>query len=730
MLSWAAGGTFVRGDTSAQSNPHTRRWAFLIPASSQLELVVIAPASDGTDKHARTLIFTKDKQGWKFDRSVVRNQSIQGFMLVPKSLGAPQDMAIMARSNAVQVSPALPQELMDAEAQAKQVMWALEGKPKTLPQDSSLVPAGSGAALQTFGVSATQALRSYSLMENNRTGAAQNPKYRISTCGVVDNSYFSQPPFNKDGSKFPLSGYKGDPTSLTADQIASVEHWLLGYASVANATPNAAKGGYDFAATLLIKDVSTENGVIDIHYQTLFGGLCKWQGQVKDTYSPEHYGINPEADVGIFNLPVVQAVAKVLPRFPSWLSMSLPAFDNDSSYGFSQSTDVTIKPPDSKVWSFDIAGQNSFSHDYYQVSGTAKETVNDVTSLTEKVGKEILPKGGSVENDISGEAGAAFNLLDSKNLSRANADDAYTLKLGTDAKATEKTLNSKTTDEYSLTLDPQAVYYFFDPAPSPDVGTGLGYDGEVDGTTWVVPTDSAPGGYYTNADGRVHVGCDLDAEKWPGFTRPDASGTVSPQMLRLDAALSGGGVLGPIPSQSDYIYGGNNLTEGIASGLPSPVVRSIGSNQAAVYSRTGGKSGADSYANFNFTAALPVPGLPLSYGVVRQNNCVDGVENALSTKPDPGGAKPSEDPSIAQDRLDYLANLYGFSFKPLFVCDAAWMGAPRGFRNRSLVAVGGGGEFSVGALNFDLVYATTVVDSAHQPPGENIVFQVTYDWHF
>jgi hypothetical protein len=247
---------------------------------------------------------------------------------------------------------------------------------------------------------------------------------------------------------------------------------------------------------------------------------------------------------------------------------------------------------------------------------------------------------------------------------------------------------------------------------------------EFDLSQWVKPASvTQNSNFYTSAAANAHFGADVPVD--PTFFSGIEN---SPEFLRVDASLTGGGIMGESPD-NDRFYGGNTSSAGGVTDAPSPVVRSFGTGKLGLLPASklavGKTAGAISYANANVTIAFPLPGLARRFLTDEEASTL----NNLFTDP----CHPLPDNDSNQDQINYIANYDDlFSLRPVFTCDAAWLGGPAYFRDRNLVSVGGGAELSCTVINFDILYEVTLHDSyaRQQPLGENIIAQISYDIHF
>jgi hypothetical protein len=249
---------------------------------------------------------------------------------------------------------------------------------------------------------------------------------------------------------------------------------------------------------------------------------------------------------------------------------------------------------------------------------------------------------------------------------------------------------------------------------------------QIDLNEWTKPAEATQNSnFYTSAVSRLHVGADLPVPP---------CGNDTAEFIRADTFLTGGGVMGVAPD-TDRFYGGNTGGQGDAgSDLPGPVIRSFGTGKLGVFP-TSSKAkqapvGALSFANLDVTLAFPIPGLAKPFLDPEEAAKLNHIFDPLSSDP----AVRELDPGLAnRDEINFVANYdYWFSAKPLFTMDAAWLGGPPNDRDRSLISVGGGAEFSMAVLNLDVLYEVTLHDTSarQQPLGENIIVQLTYDIHF
>jgi hypothetical protein len=336
-----------------------------------------------------------------------------------------------------------------------------------------------------------------------------------------------------------------------------------------------------------------------------------------------------------------------------------------------------------------------------------------------------LPKGGVTQTTTDGKIVFAASAPSDTSTFTYNATLAYSAistPVGTSAKAS--TASAQNTDEYSGTGFFQQLFYLGDGMAAlkkndPDESTGtfdpskLGPNGELDLNAWFKPTESSQNSnFYADILSRAHVGVDVPT---PDFF----PGPI--EFLRLDFSLTGGGIVGVSPTY-DRFNAGSNLNEAVTTpDIPAqPTVRSLGTNSANVYNPASKTSGATSYGNASFTVAIPVP--YLSWTVYHRH------DNEATT----GGLTAAGLDNIAeQNNLDYVSYYADIlSLRPLLACDAAYLGAPSGFQDRSLVSLGAGGELSLGPLNVDFLYAKTYVDTSTQTKSANLTVQVTYDIHF
>jgi hypothetical protein len=438
---------------------------------------------------------------------------------------------------------------------------------------------------------------------------------------------------------------------------------------------------------------------------------------------------------------------------------SFPDFGSDSSGTYVNSS-YTVTPVKQNGWwpSLDLKGGIYFDHDYYNgtagltwsiptektgdtatssadtisapahVAPTTDDTVatNWTDTLGPQVSRTVQPNGNSTATKDAA-------LMTGK-IILTHGDDSYTWQ---ESAGVGRSLNAATnvaTDEYYGTTYTQQLWGEHFPLDWPLTSKAKAPDGsvkrdpphfltmQIDMNEWLKPAQATQTeSFYTANAARLHLGADV-----PSGTFCDA-----PQFIRVDAMLTGGEIGGNAPD-TDRFYGGNTGGQGNSSAdLPSPVVRSFGTGKLGVYPSTLGpnakEAGPTSFANANCTIVFPGLAVPfLSDADADQLNKIFDPNNANAKEVLDSG-------EVNRDLINYIANYDDrFSAKPIFTCDAAFLGGPNGYANRNLVSVGGGVELSITALNLDILYEVTLHDTAaaQQPLGENIIAQLSYDIHF
>jgi hypothetical protein len=529
--------------------------------------------------------------------------------------------------------------------------------------------------------------------------------------------------------------FHGVSSTIKPPDLATSEAWMAAWCAANNTTLSSRTGQVSLGATWVDRRVIPRGkNHFSIEYRVVYFGLGKSKGKI----SGIGYGVDPEIDAGF----------KPLIRFPPFLSEfydsifkpSYPDISYDKKNGVSQSISIQTKtfanPNDKKSRDYDpqeglsfaANGGNSFDHDYYNITAgptwtfAQKEspfTSSDLSeignpSLGSNFIRSVSPQGNGTKDVIGGE------LVGDLKRSFQNKQDQIMLDFALDYSHIEglpvtAKPPSVDTDEYSGTFFFQNILYF--PNRTRDevvASTDRWADGEVDSSAWLRPAESTQNSnFYADGLAKVHLGMDVPV-------------LDTHQVVRVDWSLTGGGIVGVSPATSRF-FAGSNLNESAqeaANTVPSPVIRSLGTNTGGVYSVSSKLGGATSYANQDLTIALPLPFAPFCSSTVLQEDgerhdfmmqCVDLFEGDVP----------------AENNLYYIGNYETFfSIKPLVTCDAVWLGAPNGFSDRSITSVGAGGEITLGVLNFDIVYAKTVFDTSTQTKSANLTFQATYDIHF
>jgi hypothetical protein len=396
---------------------------------------------------------------------------------------------------------------------------------------------------------------------------------------------------------------------------------------------------------------------------------------------------------------------------------------------FGETSNAAASPPAKPAASPGAAASSN------TVTDTNPITINSPLTVGATFSRNQQPNGQATKTTTSGAA--TFALSGSDQLGTFN----FTLKESPGVDAVSNNMTGKpavnTTQIHSTTYSQQVWHAYITKTTqgttltdTPDLSNR---DREelykhmislqMDLDEWINPTDSEQNSdFFTSAAGTAHIGGDIPV--W--YTGIDGS----PEFIRLDASATGGGIIGEAPSTSQF-YGGNTPVAAGPSTLPAPVIRSFGTGRLGLYPDMGthvsGTAGAVSFANANFTLAIPVG---LSWRFLSDKD--DGARLfGLFNSNDPKTRLAEDD--AAYDDINYVANYDDiFSLKPVFTCDAAWMGAPANYQDRNLVSLGGGAEFSLTSFNLDVLYEATVHDSAakYQRLGENIIVQLSYDIHF
>jgi len=395
----------------------------------------------------------------------------------------------------------------------------------------------------------------------------------------------------------------------------------------------------------------------------------------------------------------------------------------DKTYGFSQDTSISsfwdpanhkfLREEQGGALHMALEGRNSFEHGYYD----AKADVDWITPSTPAGDwtDDLLLNGGfaSLKDPLgSGYTQSTGGKFSSSGQIDLSAPKAYrnqqvpfaldSLNFGvTFAGKSVRTVQSKTidTNDFAGNFVGQLSFLLED------------HPGEL--TTWIHPAMTTQSdAFYGEGVARFHYA--------------GAVHTGPAQYIRFDSALTGGGTAGAAPNYALF-YAGNTLTNADVSSadLPTPIIRSLGSNSAGVYSPAGATSGASSFANLNSVVAFPIHWL--SAPLIPQEQVGDGalpegVYNTIVNSTEQPYDTPRYENGV--NFLCYDADLY--SLKPVLLLDTAWLGAPSGFSDRTVASVGGGLEATIVVVNFDVIYAHTVYDSSNQNTNGNLIFQLSY----
>jgi hypothetical protein len=474
------------------------------------------------------------------------------------------------------------------------------------------------------------------------------------------------------------------------------------------------------------------------------------------------------------------AINSVQPTGPWWHSPSvaIPNFVQDSN-GLSASTSAKLKPQDpyanSAVPAVTLSGGKYFENDLYNAGANlAWSPTNDIT-LGPDFSRKVSAMGDSVKKSTSGLATMSYKLVDPD--AEAGSSDgkdmslaAYSLFTPVPTQGTPADKNTKDSDPNDLacTLNLSGgINAVSNNANGPtatntDEYTGIAHGSQIlreyarsflcskeekerrnlaamviSFDEWIKSAEATQkSNFYTGSIGRCDFQADIPTD-WPTGWRYDDVGanddlTHAPECFRVEATLTGGGLAGVAPGGDEFSGGNTDSAGSSGASLPDPVLRSFGTGKLQLYPITPKKgvspSGATSYANANLTVAFPFPYLTFPL--------LDHTETAILNRVldgDPDGTHPIVDDSANENTIGYWGNYADrFSFRPVFTSDAVWLGAPYGFRDRNLISVGGGGEFSILSINIDLLYEVTLHDTAvkQQPLGENVIAQVSYDIHF
>jgi hypothetical protein len=470
--------------------------------------------------------------------------------------------------------------------------------------------------------------------------------------------------------------------------------------------------------------------------------------------------------------PIIQSSTKNdtgKPGYDSWPHLGFPTFKEDST-GVEGDIKITLESKDSEgtspefnpVPSLTVAGGKYLDHDYYNVKVSPQwtdkfATIDPLKGTNEKLtfgpdlSRQVALTGTTVKQTWSGALDFSipeFGLYVSKVRSDhatpgkpAPDDDRWdysnAFDLTTGVAATKNNAVGPTavnTDEYSATAHLQQLMHFHELILDDNNKPYSCYikndstvvpstiDVESDLNEWVKPDESTQNSnFFTSVAGSFHTGGDI-----PVPVQYISGVDEAPEYIRGDLTFSGGGIFDVAPD-TDRFYGGNTPSGTQATDLPSPTVRSFGTGKLGVYPDAGTKqAGTISFADTNFTLALPFPGLAFPFLDPDASKKVEGFIEPLNHN-----NQGIVDNLANRDELDYVANYEDkFAVHPLFTCDAAWLGGPSNYHDRSLVSVGGGAEFTLAIVNFDILYEGTLHDSAHQPHSENIIAQISYDIHF